>query len=153
FREGWFFADSDAYKWMDAASRICASFPDRSTDSGQRSRLVAIMDEMILLLARAQQSDGYLFTYNQIHFPNDRWKNLQIEHELYCHGHLIEAGVSHYQATTRTDLLGIARRAADRIVEDFNGKDENHTPGHEEIEIALLRLYQVTGHEPYLHMA
>lgn len=153
FREGWFFADSDAYKWMDAASRICASFPDRSTDSGQRSRLVAIMDEMILLLARAQQSDGYLFTYNQIHFPNDRWKNLQIEHELYCHGHLIEAGVSHYQTTTRTDLLGIARRAADRIVEDFNGKDENHTPGHEEIEIALLRLYQVTGHEPYLHMA
>jgi DUF1680 family protein len=145
FREGWFFADSDAHKWLDAASRIYASFPD--------PRLAAVMDEFISLLARAQQPDGYLFTYNQIHFPDVRWKNLQIEHELYCHGHLIEAGVSHYEATVRTDSLTIARRAADRIVEDFLGKGTNHTPGHEEIEIALLRLYKVTDHQPYLEMA
>lgn len=145
FREGWFFADSDAHKWLDAASRIYASFPN--------PQLASVMDAFITLLARAQHPDGYLFTYNQIHFPNDRWKNLQIEHELYCHGHLIEAGVSHYEATTRTDLLAIARRAADRIVEDFSGKGTDHTPGHEEIEIALLRLYQVTHHKPYLDMA
>jgi len=145
FREGWFFADSDAYKWLDAASRICASFPNPQLDS--------VMDAFITLLVRAQHPDGYIFTYNQIHFPKDRWKNLQIEHELYCHGHLIEAGVSHYEATARTDMLAIARRAADRIVEDFLGKGTDHTPGHEEIEIALLRLYQVTQHKPYLEMA
>lgn len=145
FREGWFFADSDAYKWLDAASRILASSPD--------PRLASVTDAFIPLLARAQQPDGYLFTYNQIHFPGTRWTNLQIEHELYCHGHLIEAGVSHYQATGRTDLLTIARRAADRIVDDFRGKDAKHTPGHEEIEIALLRLYQVTDEKSYLEMA
>ena len=140
FREGWFFADSDAHKWLDAASRIFASFPD--------PRLASVMDAFIALLARAQQPDGYLFTYNQIHFPNTRWTNLQIEHELYCHGHLIEAGVSHFQATGRTDLLTIARRAADRIVDDFRGRGPDRTPGHEEIEIALLRLYQVTTRNP-----
>ncbi|MBI5351747.1 MAG: glycoside hydrolase family 127 protein [Chloroflexi bacterium] len=145
FREGWFFADSDAYKWLDAASRICASFSN--------PELVSVMDGLIALLARAQRPDGYLFTYNQIHFPDVRWKNLQIEHELYCHGHLIEAGVSHYEATARRDLLAIVRRAADRIVADFSHKGTAHTPGHEEIEIALLRLYQVTGHQPYLEMA
>ena len=135
FREGWFFADSDAYKWLDAASRIWAAQP--------QPRLGALMDELIDLIARAQAPDGYIFTYNQIHFPGVRWVNLQIEHELYCHGHLIEAGVSHYQATRRTDLLEIARRAAGRVVADFSGKGASYTPGHEEIEIALLRLHQV----------
>ena len=145
FREGWFFADSDAYKWLEAASRIYASFPTPKLDS--------VMDAFITLVARAQHPDGYIFTYNQIHFPNDRWKNLQIEHELYCHGLLIEPGGSPYETTARSDMLAIARRAADRIVEDFLGKGTDHTPGHEEIEIALLRLYQVTQHKPYLEMA
>jgi hypothetical protein len=145
FREGWFFADSDAYKWLDAAARIFASHPD--------PRLAALMDDFIALLGRAQQPDGYLFTYNQIHFPGTRWINLQIEHELYCHGHLIEAGVSHFETTGRTNMLDIARQAADRVVEDFIHKGPAYTPGHEEIEIALLRLHQVTDHEPYLEMA
>jgi uncharacterized protein len=145
-REGWFFADSDAYKWLDAAARIYASRPD--------PRLAALMDDFIALLGRTQLPDGYLFTYNQIHFPGERWQNLQIEHELYCHGHLIEAGVSHYLATRRTDLLDIARRAAGRIVADFKGKDASWTPGHEEVEIALLRLHQVVaGDTAYLDMA
>ncbi|MGD0707133.1 MAG: beta-L-arabinofuranosidase domain-containing protein [Anaerolineaceae bacterium] len=146
FREGWFFADSDAYKWLDAAARIWASYPD--------PRLAALMDTFIALLGRAQMPNGYLFTYNQIHFPGTRWQNLQIEHELYCHGHLIEAGVSHYQAIGRTDLLDIARRAADRIVADFKGQNATYTPGHEEIEIALLRLHQVAESDTcYLEMA
>ena len=145
-REGWFFADSDAYKWLEAASRILASNPD--------SRLSGLMDNFINLLGRTQTPDGYLFTYNQIHFPGIRWQNLQIEHELYCHGHLIEAGVSHFESTNRTDLMEIARKAADRIVADFRGKGPEYTPGHEEIEIALLRLYQVTpDHPQYLEMA
>lgn len=144
-REGWFFADSDAFKWLEAAARIYATHPD--------PRLEALMDEFIDLIGRAQQPDGYLYTYNQIHFPGDRWVNLQIEHELYCHGHLIEAGVSHYQATAQEKLLEIARKAADRIVADFKDKGPEYTPGHQEIEIALLRLYQITGQTDYLELA
>lgn len=144
-REGWFFADSDATKWLDAAARISMHHPD--------SRLAALMDDFIALLGRAQAPDGYLFTYNQIHFPDTRWINLQFEHELYCHGHLIEAGVSHHEATGRADLFAIARRAADRVVADFRGHGPEFTPGHEEIEIALLRLYRATGHTPYLDLA
>ncbi len=96
FREGWFFADSDAYKWLDAASRIHALHPD--------ARLANCMDAFLALLHKAQADDGYLFTYNQIHFPGMRWVNLQIEHELYCHGHLIEACLSHHNATGRVEL-------------------------------------------------
>jgi uncharacterized protein len=146
FREGWFFADSDAYKWLEAASKIWAYSPDL--------RLADLMDSFIDLLGHAQMPDGYLFTYNQIHFPGTRWQNLQIEHELYCHGHLVEAGVSHFEATGRTDLLTISRRAADRIWTDFQGKSGIFTPGHEEIEIALLRLHQVIeGDTAYLELA
>jgi uncharacterized protein len=146
FREGWFFADSDAFKWLEAAARIHAERPD--------PRLASLVDDFIALLGRAQDEDGYLFTYNQIHFPGTRWQNLQIEHELYCHGHLIEAGVSHYQATGRSDLLAAARRAANRIAADFTGRGPAYTPGHEEIEIALLRLHQVTpGDTTYLELA
>ncbi len=146
FRSGWFFADSDAYKWLEAAVRIQASHP--------HPQLAGRIDACIALLGRAQAPDGYLFTYNQIHFPNLRWQNLQIEHELYCHGHLIEAGVSHVQANGRMDLLELGRRAADRIVADFRDKGGDYTPGHEEIEIALLRLHQVTpGDCDYLDLA
>lgn len=145
-REGWFFADSDAYKWLDAAARILREQPD--------PQLEGLVNDFIDLLAKAQSPDGYLFTYNQIHFPGVRWQNLQIEHELYCHGHLIEAGVSHYESSGRNDLLAIARRAADRIVADFRGKGPRFTPGHEEIEIALLRLHAVTPNDStYLEMA
>jgi DUF1680 family protein len=145
FRSGWFFADSDAYKWLDAAARIIASHPN--------PRLESLMDDFIDLVSRAQMPDGYLYTYNQIHFPETRWANLQIEHELYCHGHLIEAGVSHHEATGHSDLLNISCLAADRIVADFMGKGPKFTPGHQEIEIALLRLFQITQHSPYLEIA
>jgi DUF1680 family protein len=111
------------------------------------------MDDFIALLARAQDPDGYIYTYNQIHFPDTRWVNLQIEHELYCHGHLIEAGVSHHESTGLRTLLKIAEQAAERIVADFKGKGPQHTPGHQEIEIALLKLFQVTGQADYLELA
>jgi hypothetical protein len=153
FREGWFFADSDAHKWLDAAACIYATHPDPEPAPSEDEELAALMDDFIALLGRAQTPDGYLFTYNQIHFPGDRWVNLQIEHELYCHGHLIEAGVSHYEATGRSDMLSIVRRAADLLVRDFLGAGPQRTPGHEEVEIALIRLYRVTGHAPYLDLA
>ncbi len=146
FRVGWFFADSDAYKWLEAAVRTADSHPD--------PQLLALIDDFTGLIERAQTSDGYLFTYNQIHFPTVRWKNLLIEHELYCHGHLIEAGVSHFQVTGRDRLLNVARRAADRILADFHGRGGDYTPGHEEIELALLRLHEAApGDGSYLELA
>ena len=144
FRKGWFFADSDTYKWLDAAAQIYQLEPD--------SKLAQLMENFIQLLQDCQSPDGYLYTYNQIHFPASRWINLQIEHELYCHGHLIEAGVSHFQATGSQILLDIARKAANRIVADFKDKPSAFTPGHQEIEIALLRLYETTHHTRYLEM-
>lgn len=144
-RTGWFFADSDAYKWLEAASRVLATHPD--------GKLQKLVQDFISLVLGAQTEDGYIYTYNQIHFPTTRWVNLQIEHELYCHGHLIEAGVTHFEATRQEDLLNAACKAADRIVVDFKGKGAHFTPGHEEIEIALLRLYQVSGEENYLDLA
>ena len=145
FREGFFFSDSDAYKWLDAASRIYALQAD--------PELASLMDALIALLARAQMADGYLFTYNQIHFPNQRWVNLQIEHELYCHGHFIEAGVSHFEATGRRELLDFCLKSADLLVHDFLNASNDKTCGHEEIEIALVRLYRTTGKEEYLKLA
>jgi len=145
FREGFFFADSDAYKWLDAASRIYTLNAD--------PQLASLMDSFIVLLTRAQMDDGYLFTYNQIHFPNQRWVNLQIEHELYCHGHFIEAGVSHFEATGRRDLLDLCVKSADLLVHDFLNASHDKTCGHEEIEIALVRLFRVTGREEYLELA
>ncbi len=146
FRTGWFFADSDAYKWLEAAARVWAL--TRQAD------LQHLMDDFISLLGRAQQPDGYLFTYNQLHFPGVRWRNLQIEHELYCHGHLVEAGVSHFLSTGQGNLLQVARRAADRVVADFQDKTPEFTPGHQEIELALLRLHEITpGDSNYIDMA
>jgi DUF1680 family protein len=145
FREGWFFADSDAYKWLEAAARIYALHPD--------PKLATRMDSLLALLLKARASDGYLFTYNQIHFPGTRWVNLQIEHELYCHGHLIEACIAHHLTTGRNESLALAHEAADLLVHDFMGKGPGYTPGHEEIEIALLRLYQISGDMRYLDLA
>ena len=81
------------------------------------------------------------------------WKNLLLEHELYCHGHFIEAGVSHFEATGGRELLGLAERAADLIVEDFRDAGPRRTSGHQEIEIALIRLFRVTGTPAYLDTA
>ncbi len=145
FREGFFYADSDAYKWLDAAARVYASHPS--------NELKDRMDDFIDLIRRAQAEDGYIFTYNQYFTPDARWQNLQIEHELYCHGHLIEAGVSHYEATGDTSLLDIAIKSADLLVRNFSSAGPGGTPGHQEIEIALIRLFQVTQETSYLDLA
>ncbi len=145
FRTGWFFSDSDAYKWLEAASRIIACKLD--------PKLQTLVDAFIELIQKTQDPTGYLFTYNQIHFPSERWTNLQIEHELYCHGHLIEAGVSHYQATGDQRLLKVALKAAQLIVYEFKGKGPAYTPGHEEIEIALLRLYEISDNIEFYKLA
>jgi DUF1680 family protein len=145
FREGLFFADSDLYKWLDAAARTLAGCPDPVLQ--QR------VDDLIALLAAAQMADGYLYTYNQILFPGRRWVNLCVEHELYCHGHFIEAGVAHHAATGDARLLTLVRRSADLLVRDFMDATPDRTDGHEEIEIALIRLSRVTGDARYRELA
>jgi len=145
FRQGWFFADSDAYKWLEAAICGYAQYPC--------DVLLNKINEFIDLIQSAQDQDGYLYTYNQLIFPGSRWENLQIEHELYCHGHLIEAAVSHFLVTGEECFLASGIKAADLIVQTFSGKGPLFTPGHEEIEIALLRLFEVTHTQAYLLLA
>ncbi len=145
FREGFFFADSDAYKWLDAASRILKNW-----DS---PKLRAHVDEFIAILEKEQADDGYLYTYNQIHFGNSRWQCLQIEHEFYCLGHLIEAGIAHKMATGEDRLINIAKKAADLLVEEFMQAPAKYTDGHEEIEIALIKLSRLTGISRYRELA
>jgi len=145
FREGFFFSDSDAYKWLDAASRILSQ---SSSD-----KLKQLVDDFIELLEKAQLPDGYLYTYNQIHFPGQRWVDLQIEHEFYCLGHLIEAGISHYEATGEKRLLVIVQKAADLLVRSFVKAPPDFTDGHEEIEIALIKLWRATDNIEYLALA
>jgi len=145
FREGYFFADSDAYKWLDAASRILVYDPS--------PRLKVLIDDFIAVLAKAQDDDGYLYTYNQIHFGTTRWRNFQIEHEFYCLGHLIEAGIWHHRSTGEESLFAIARKAADLLVERFWDESPVYTDGHEEIEIALIHLSRHTGISRYRELA
>ncbi len=145
FREGFFFSDSDAYKWLDAASRVLLHHPDKN--------LYQLVDDFIAILEKAQQPDGYLYTYNQIHFQGAHWVNLQIEHEFYCLGHLIEAGISHFEATHEERLLNVGKKAADLLVRSFATAGPDFTDGHEEIEIALIKLWRLTGNIEYLALA
>lgn len=144
-RRGLFFVDSDAYKWADAAARTL-----------QLVDLPAIADrlaEFVDILAAAQDEDGYLFTFNQIHFPGQRWVNLQIEHELYCLGHLIEAGIAAARLERHVRLFEIARRAGDLLVREFADAGPHQTPGHPEVELALLRLAEASGDQRYASLA
>jgi DUF1680 family protein len=144
-RIGLFFSDSDAYKWLDAACRIL-----KNDDSHE---LQSKVDTFTDLIIAAQEPDGYINTYNQILFPGIRWKNLQIEHELYCLGHLIEAGISHHRLTGDELFFSSIIKAADLICMDFWDTDWKKVDGHEEIEIALLKLAVETGSDNYREMA
>jgi DUF1680 family protein len=141
------FWDSDVAKWLEAASYSLATHPDPV--------LEAQVDEVISLIVAAQQPDGYLNTYFSVVEPEKRWTNLRDRHELYCAGHLIEAAVAHFQATGKRVLLDTLCRYADYIDSVFGpepGKKRGY-PGHEEIELALVKLYQVTGEKRYLNLS
>jgi DUF1680 family protein len=141
---GMWFQDSDAYKWLEAASYELA----KADDPDLRDRV----DEVVDLVADAQEADGYVNTYFQLVEPEGKWTNLHLMHELYCGGHLIEAGVAHHEATGEESLLDVARGFADHV-DDIFGDEIDGVPGHEEIELALVRLYRVTGEERYLDLA
>ncbi len=142
--QGMWFQDSDAYKWLEAASYELA----KADDTNLRERV----DEVIDLVAAAQEDPGYLNTYFQLVEPEMKWTNLNIMHELYCGGHLIEAAVAHYEATSEESLLDVAVDFADHV-DDIFGDQIDGVPGHEEIELALVRLYRTTGEKRYLDLA
>ena len=139
------FADSDLYKWLEAAAYLLAEREDAAIQ-----RQVA---EAIDLIAAAQMADGYLNTFHQLTRPDRRWTNLRHDHELYCAGHLFQAAVAHVRATGQESLLTVARRFADHVVATFGPGQREGVPGHPEIELALVELYRCTGQEAYLTQA
>jgi len=143
--EGMWFADTDAYKWLEAASDAQRSDPD--PERAER------IDAVIELIAAAQAPDGYLDTYFQIEAPDGRWSNLNMMHELYCAGHLIEAATAHHRATGERSLLDVAVGVADLLCDVFGPDGRDGAPGHEEVELALVDLYRVTETERYLDLA
>ena len=142
---GFFFDDSDVHKWVEAAAWSLGSQPDPA--------LEAELDEVIDAIASAQQPDGYLNSYFTLREPGRRWKDLGMMHELYCAGHLIEAGVAHFEATGKRTLLDVAVRLADCIDGVFGRGKRRGCCGHEEIELALVKLYRATREERYLRLA
>lgn len=142
--QGMWFQDSDAYKWLEAAS-----FELTKADDPELKERV---DEVIELIAGAQLENGYLNTYFQLVEEDMKWTNLNMLHELYCAGHLIEAAVAHYDATGEESLLNVATAFADHIDDVFPDTIDG-VPGHEGIELALMKLYRVTDEDRYLRLA
>src|SRR5699024_5384681 len=111
-------------------------------------------DSLIDLIELAQEEDGYLNTYFSIEEPEKKWTNLLECHELYCAGHFIEAAVVYYMATGKEKIIEIAKRLANHICDTFGyEKKIQGYPGHQEIEIALIRLYDLTGDAKYFETA
>jgi len=145
--KGMFFNDSDVYKWVEAASWVLTSDPDKE--------LQALLESVINEIADAQQADGYLNTYFMFEREVERWTNFDL-HEMYCAGHMIQAAVAHYRATGETKLLDVATRFADYMFIHFGNESDGKKfalDGHPEIEMALVELYRITGQENYLNLA
>lgn len=145
--QGAVFQDTDVAKWLEAVGFALSG--------GRDAELEKLADETIDLIGRAQQEDGYLNTYFTIKEPKLRWGNLMEGHELYTAGHMIEAAVAYYESTGKKKFLEIVSRFADLICRTFgSGEGQIHGyPGHQEIELALIKLYRVTGERRYLDTA
>lgn len=144
---GFVFQDSDFSKWIEAVAYSLTQYPD--------PELEKIADGAIDIVCAAQQDDGYLDTYYIINGKDKIFTNLKDNHELYCFGHLTEGAVAYYQATGKDKLLKAAERFADYVA-DYFGEEEGKCkgyPGHEIAEMALVRLYEVTGEERYLQLS
>ncbi|HEY5326327.1 MAG TPA: glycoside hydrolase family 127 protein [Mucilaginibacter sp.] len=147
------FDDTDIYKTIEGASYSLAVHPD--------PKLAAYIDSLIVIIGKAQEPDGYLYTARSIDplHPHswsgaERWINEQkSSHELYNCGHMYEAAAAHYIATGKRNFLNIALKNADLLVRTF-GPDKRHVaPGHEIVEMGLVRLYRITGKKDYLNLA
>ncbi len=148
------FDDSDVYKVIEAASYVLMLEPDAALEKR--------LDVWIDKIRNAQEPDGYLYTARTINASNtprmageERWINLRSSHELYNMGHLYEAAAAHYEATGKQNLLQVALKNANFFVRTFGAEagQLKSVPGHEEIEIGLVKLFRVTGKKKYLDLA
>jgi uncharacterized protein len=139
------FQDSDVYKWLEAVGYQSAT--------GLSAELQAQADATIELVRAAQADDGYLDSYYQVVAPDSRWTDIPHGHELYCAGHLIQAAVAFQRCAGDGRLLGVVRRLVDHIGTVFGPDKRPGTPGHPEVEMALVELYRETGEARYLDLA
>ncbi|MGI4737997.1 MAG: glycoside hydrolase family 127 protein [Janthinobacterium lividum] len=147
------FDDTDIYKTIEGASYSLSVYPD--------AKLSAYLDELIAKVGAAQEPDGYLYTARTIDpaHPHawagkERWeKERELSHELYNAGHLYESAVAHYEATGKKTLLNIALKNADLVCAVFGPGKRSVAPGHEIVEMGLVKLYRVTGQAKYLTTA
>lgn len=144
---GMVFQDSDVGKWVEAVAYSLSATPN--------PELEKIADSVVDLLAKAQQPDGYLNTYFTIKEPEKRWTNLRECHELYSAGHLFEAAAAYYEATGKKKILDVLCKYADYIDSILGPEPEKVKgyPGHEEVELALVKLFRVTGNGKYLKLS
>lgn len=144
---GLIFQDSDLAKWIEAVGHTLRS--------AANPQLEAWADEVIDLIAKAQHADGYLNTYFTLVSPDKRFTNLADCHELYCAGHMMEAAVAYFEGTGKRHLLDVMCRFADYIDTVFGpeAQKQHGYPGHQEIELALVQLYRVTGEPRYLRLS
>lgn len=144
---GFVFQDTDFSKWIEAVGYSLTQHPDPVLEQ--------TADEAIDVVCAAQTPEGYLDTYYIINGMDAAFTNLRDNHELYCLGHLVEGAVAYYQATGKDKLLNAACRFADYVADHFGaeeGKCKGY-PGHEIAEMALVRLYEVTGNDRYLRLS
>lgn len=142
---GMVFQDSDLAKWLEGVAYSLVIKPDQELERWA--------DDIIDVIEKAQQPDGYLNTYFTVKEPEHRWQNLLECHELYCAGHMMEAAAAYYEATGKDKFLHVMERMAEHIGERFGVDRERGIPGHQEIELGLMRLYYATGKEKYLNLA
>ncbi len=142
--EGIFYDDSDVYKAIEAIAYSLRNKPDPELE--QRT------DRWIDIIAAAQQPDGYLNTYYTLTAPDRRWTDMSM-HEDYNGGHLIEAAIAYYQTTGKRKLLDVAIRFADHFNSLFGPGKRQWVTGHQELELALVKLYKITGELKYLTLA
>ena len=142
--EGIYYDDSDVYKALEAMAYSLKSRPNPALE--QKA------DEWVDKIAAAQLPDGYLNTYYTLTGLENRWTDME-KHEDYCAGHLIEAGIAYYNTTGKDKLLNVAIRFANHIDSAFRLNNRHWVSGHQEIELALMKLYHLTGNEKYLQVA
>ena len=142
---GMVFQDSDAAKWLEAVAYSLAVLPD--------PELEATADRLIDIIADAQDETGYLNTYYTIKDRDKRWTNLLEGHELYCSGHMMEAACAYFDATGKRKLLDVMLRNAEHIYQHFIVEGAPGYPGHPEVELALIKMYRMTGNKHCLDLA
>ena len=142
--EGKIYNDSDVYKVLEGAAYTLAD--------NDLPELEEYADEIISYIKSAQCNDGYLNTYFTHENPDEKWNDMD-NHELYCMGHMIEAAVAYNQATGKDNFLEIAIKTADYLYNYFYVGKKHWVPGHEEIELALIRLYKLMRDPRYLELA